>query len=657
MTLRLALSLFGVLALACAGTFSHLHDVVILGTSPTDGSTTLRLPDSEITRLIDVLVVGGPDKKYGGMLAASVTTAPNRTGAVHVNANARANAGGPKWVSSIGLAAVVAANTLEMDLLDFEFTVETEKVGDGPSASGLVTASFLAAATDVPIDSAVTMTGTINPDGTIGPVGGIPEKFDAALRHGKFKLGFPIGMRFAKSNVTGEKVDLFKLAAASGAEAVEIANVQQAYRLLTNKSLPEVVPVDPQDMRLDAATADKLGELTAGRQASMAQRWAVLGKLDEDPQTPGEIKKLIEHARLEIGASERLQASGNAAASHDAMSTAWRDALEASTLRTIIEKTHARDATGASAVLDALLLLPGSDTDAFTAIARSATDTLAGQLRSIQAARASLQGWNGATWAASRLAKAKAFLHAAGTATATPEEIIHEVEPAVRRLCQRAEDYAMAKDWLALTADDTRRPPASLASISRSVTALQAASAAAIAYLDSVTLPGRAEHANVSELDVKTEIAENNPDYLFAHFADRLAIDPFAAQLERAWGKQDRSWLLLSLASASLGYTTSTRLVAELYSLRVHGDNVENAEAFAAMLDGAERAARATARAARTATGTIPTPAKITYQLAVNNRNGSTRAKLAALSGFWASSLYSQTAMLLVRHSAAAPAR
>jgi hypothetical protein len=656
MTLRLAPPLLGVLALACTSAFNHPRDVTILGTTPTDGSTVLHLPDFETTRLVDVLVVGGPGKKYGDMLAASVTTAPNRTGSVYVHANARAEAGGPKWASSIGLAAVVAANTLEMDLLDFEFTVETAKVGDGPSASGMVTASFLAAATGVPIDPDVTMTGTINPDGTIGPVGGIPEKFEAALRRGKHKLGFPIGMRLAKSNVSGEKVDLVKLAAASNAQAVEIANVQQAYQLLTNKSLPEVLPVDPQEMRLDAATADKLGELTALRQESMAQRWALLGKLGEDPHTPSEIKNLIERARLEITASERLHASGNAAASHDAMAMAWSDALEASTLRTIIDKLHTGDAIGASAVLDALMLLPGSDTDAFTAIASSATDTLAGQLRAIQAARSTLLGWNGATWAATRLGKAKAFLHAAGTATASSEDVIRAVEPAVRRLCRRAADFALAKDWLALTTDDTRRSPASLSSISRSATAVQAASAAAIAYLDSVVVPGRAEHENVSELDVKTELAENNPDYLFAHFADHLAVDPFAAKLERAWGKQEPSWRLLSLASASLGYTTSTLLVAEMYSLRVHGDKVENAEAFAAMLEGAERAARASARAARTATGTIPTPAKITYALAMSYRDGSTRAKLAALSGFWASSMYSQTAMLLARHSAASPA-
>jgi hypothetical protein len=639
--------------LACVGTFNHPIDAVIVGTDKADGATTLKLPGYEVTRLVSPLAVLEPDKKVGSVGTASATTAPNHTGTVRVFANSKAASAGRQWVSSVGLAAVVASYALEMDVLDWVFTAETAQMNvDGPSASGLMTAAFLAAATGVPVDSDVTMTGTINPDGTIGPVGGIPEKFAAAIKQGKRTLGFPIGMRYALSNVSGDKVDLIKLAEASGARAVEIANVHQAYELITHKTLPEVVPVDPQDMHLDATTAAKLVEQTAALAQSMAQRWEMLEKLDADAQTPAKIKRLIENTRRALATTDALQQRDQAVAAHDEMTYAWLDALAASTLHTMLEKLHAGDGAGAARFLDALITLPGTDQDVFGAIAKSDTGTLGRQLRAIEANRIALSGWNRGTWAAPKVQEAKAYLLAPNTAAASVDDVLNKIGPVVIQLCQRAEAYAMARDYLALEPDT--RAPASLASVSRSVTAFQAASAAAIAYLDSVTLPHLAEYEKLSQDEAKAKLAEVDPSYLFAHFADRLSVDAFASQLAHAWGDKSSAWLLLSLASAELGYTTSTRLVAERYALGVRGEKVQQEEAFAAMLEGAERAARAAARAARIATGTIPIPAKISYQLATASREGSTRDKLNALSAYWASSMYSQTAMLLVRHSAAA---
>ena len=68
------------------------------------------------------------------------------------------------------------------------------------------------------------------------------------------------------------------------------------------------------------------------------------------------------------------------------------------------------------------------------------------------------------------------------------------------------------------------------------------------------------------------------------------------------------------------------------------------------MLISAERVARASARAARIATGAIPVQAKLAYQVASVQKDGDINDKLDALAGFWSSSAFSQTAVMLARN-------
>jgi hypothetical protein len=113
---------------------------------------------------------------------------------------------------------------------------------------------------------------------------------------------------------------------------------------------------------------------------------------------------------------------------------------------------------------------------------------------------------------------------------------------------------------------------------------------------------------------------------------------------------------LMMLAGNELAYYKSAELVAKYYSLSVKGagdgkfTGVEHEKAFINMLISAERAARASARAARIATGAIPVQAKLAYQIASAQREGDTNDQLEALAGFWNSSAFSQTAVMLARN-------
>jgi len=116
------------------------------------------------------------------------------------------------------------------------------------------------------------------------------------------------------------------------------------------------------------------------------------------------------------------------------------------------------------------------------------------------------------------------------------------------------------------------------------------------------------------------------------------------------------AWGLLSLAGSELAYFDASQLIAKYYSLGVSTDEnnkvdkLEYEEAFTNMLASAERNARANAHAARIAAGAIPVQAKLAYQLASVERAGDLTDKIDALSEFWASSAFSQTAVMLARN-------
>jgi len=98
----------------------------------------------------------------------------------------------------------------------------------------------------------------IEPDGTIGPVAGLPEQLAAAIARGKTRIGVPAGMRIARSAATGKDVDLARLAHDRRAEVVELADVHDAYQLLTGHRLPAPVAVPAAAMALDQAALDRL---------------------------------------------------------------------------------------------------------------------------------------------------------------------------------------------------------------------------------------------------------------------------------------------------------------------------------------------------------------------------------------------------------------
>jgi uncharacterized protein len=103
---------------------------------------------------------------------------------------------------SARLAVKVASALVENDKnstanpseFDYFFVVRTSApIIGGPSAGAIMTVATICLLQNWTINNETIMTGMINPDGSIGPIGGIPQKIDAAYSVGAKRFMIPKG--------------------------------------------------------------------------------------------------------------------------------------------------------------------------------------------------------------------------------------------------------------------------------------------------------------------------------------------------------------------------------------------------------------------------------------------------------------------------------
>ena len=160
-------------------------------------------------------------------------------------------------------AALVASYVLGKDPLSYDFYYRLESdsmIIGGPSAGAAMTVATIAALLGKELRQDVLMTGMINPDGTIGPVGGIPEKLEAAAEGGAKIFLVPAGQRivvrtipkevrigpFIMTQVEREKVDLVELGKKLGVEVREVSNIAEAAKYFLGINLKMPSPKEPE---------------------------------------------------------------------------------------------------------------------------------------------------------------------------------------------------------------------------------------------------------------------------------------------------------------------------------------------------------------------------------------------------------------------------
>lgn len=643
------------------------NQAVILGTDEKNGSTVLPLPALPSKGLVDAMFVrlGGGQPASGGSTPVKLSTAPNSDGSVQVGIYEEMSGGtGAQWRAGVWVSAFVAANVLNKDLTDFTFAASSGGFIDGASASGLMAGGFLATMTGAKIDANATMTGIINPDGTIGPVGGIPEKFAGSIEKGKKRLGYPIGMRWTKSEATGKLVDLQQLAKDKGAEAVEIANVNDAYQLLTGKRLPEPVPVSEAEMALDKDTLAGIGDKYKEWQQRLSEQWSALLQLSQAGRLPATLTIMAKYAQETADQAEKLHKAGKLPAAYHKMLSAWVYAASANDTYDILSKVQAGDSIGAVAALASLDQLDSMTTDVFDKVGKIKPATLGQHLLMITAFQAALRGWGFKVFAGDAVGRTKLYLAQLASASKAElgapdvaDKIVLQVAPTVLLIGRTVAETMMAEQELEFEREPSVNYLCSIPNVKRMATSFNSAGVAGINYFDTLLIEPLAKESSMSMDEARMRVSMREPDYLVAYMLARLTqVDGLPKQLRQKWGDGSVAWALLSLAGSELAYYHAAELIAKYYSLGVKtdamgkADTVEHDKAFTNMLASAEKTARASARAARIATGGIPVQAKLAYQLASAGRDGDLADKLSALSSYWQSSAFSQTAVMLARN-------
>ena len=392
---------------------------LILGTDDHNGSTLLRLPATSTNVMVDAMWVklgGEHEKASGGSTPVKLAAAPNSDGSVQVGIFEEMSGGtGAQWRAGVWVAAFVAANMLGKDLTDFTFSASSGGYIDGASASGLMAGGYLAAIIGDKIDPTVTMTGIINPDGTIGPVSDIPEKFAGSIEHGKKKLGYPIGMRYSQSEATGKMVDLVELAKSKGAEAVEISNIHEAYKLLTGRNLPEAVPVAEKDMAIDDETTKALDVKYREWQTKYATTWSQLLQLQQSGKLSATLAQMAKYAQERTEQAEKLHQDGRLPAAYTKLLAGWVYAASALETYAIMQKVKAGDANGAVAAIEKLDKVEQSTEEAFKKIGELKPNTMGGHLLMMGAFQAALRAWGFKTFATQQVEQAKALVKESGS--------------------------------------------------------------------------------------------------------------------------------------------------------------------------------------------------------------------------------------------------
>jgi hypothetical protein len=127
-------------------------------------------------------------------------------------------------------------------------------------------------------------------------------------------------------------------------------------------------------------------------------------------------------------------------------------------------------------------------------------------------------------------------------------------------------------------------------------------------------------------------------------------------EVAAAWGEGSVGAGLLALAAARTAYHSAALVIAKYDALGIHSDDtgriasVNHPQAFRALIANAERTARAAARAAQIAAGSIPVQARLAYQVAAIETAGGLDDQLDALAELWAATAFSEAAVSLARN-------
>jgi uncharacterized protein len=180
------------------------------------------------------------DGRYTGVATKAYVSMMPGNGVIYLSVEPMAQI---DMQASLNVGLLIASYVSKINVSNYDFLVrivsDTPIIG-GPSASGFLTAAIASLLLNQSIRNDTVMTGMIMPDGLIGPVGGIPQKLQAAYSIGAKYMLIPAGQRYSTDLNTGKQVDVVAEGERLGIKVVEVASIYDALRSLGIKiSEPE----------------------------------------------------------------------------------------------------------------------------------------------------------------------------------------------------------------------------------------------------------------------------------------------------------------------------------------------------------------------------------------------------------------------------------
>jgi len=272
---------------------------------------TVELTDPVSTKALAVALT--QDGERTGLAAdLSVTVAENGSGHVFVDTRPLA---GTDMQGSARMAARVAASVTGYAMADHDFFFVMRS--DSPTISGPSAGSTMALASVVALQNAhldedeeawnltgeVLASGTISPDGTIGPVGGLPEKAEAARDSGAGFFAVPPGQGTFQPRPAGpnqERPDPVNMTTYCEEELSitcrEVASIEQLVELATGHRLTqEPTGEDPSTAEYEETLAPLSADLVDNASA-YRDAWTELNSSDLRPEARATVQDAIQQA-------------------------------------------------------------------------------------------------------------------------------------------------------------------------------------------------------------------------------------------------------------------------------------------------------------------------------------------------------------------------
>ncbi|MCL4533850.1 MAG: hypothetical protein M1370_01645 [Bacteroidetes bacterium] len=582
---------------------------------------------------VGALVVGRRPSGWMGGISRVRVGAEKNTGSSELRVGfyeEEVEGSGPMWRAAGWMAVIMSSLLLGVDPAEYRYTYDVNGAVDGPSAGAMMTVATMAALLGHSVNPDVVMTGTINPDGTIGPVGGIPQKIDGAAEKGKKVVLVPAGSRQSVDLNTNRSVDVVERGRGKNLQVKEVADIYEAYELVTGKPLPKAPGMKEVRPELPSTSFERV--------RAKAKEWYTrYWQLDSQfAALPSQVKvegftKLMSDAADYGAKADNYTRQGLPSAAYAQALNATLNASIGYNAAKVVEAWMNGGTKGAAMYMDSMQSVKLKN-DAFLDRLQTQTPKTLGDIIAISDA-----------YGYSNLAMGMMDLATAATQRKTKSE-----EETVAALAEAALYYAVAEHVIELGKDAIdvgtgygKAPLPPKEKVDAVAELLRRAADANLNYFNSVVVDQLAQQYGVHPDVMKQRFLSKEMSYSFANSS--LAALPRLK--ERAGNSPAGAYA--TLGSALNSYVNSSTLIAKYYSLGAEVDaegdvtGVANERAMINMLDFAEKRAKEIIGLA-VSLDAEPVQPVLYFETGKVDREGDVSGKLSALEGYWKASLEGQ---------------